>query len=86
MFKHYLLIALRNLLKNKINSAIKIIGLGLGLAAVLTVILVNYSELTWDAFWKDADQIYLVRGESRIGNREDVWDVISENRLSLIHI
>lgn len=80
MFKHYLLIALRNLLKNKINSAIKIIGLGLGLAAVLTVILVNYSELTWDAFWKDADQIYLVRGESRIGNREDVWDVISENR------
>lgn len=80
MFKHYLIIALRNLVNNKINSAIKIIGMGLGLAAVLTVIIVNYSELTWDSFWQDADQIYLVRSESRIGNRQEVWDVISENR------
>lgn len=78
MFKHYLIIALRNLVKNKINSAIKVVGLGLGLAAVLTVILVNYSELTWDSFWQDADQIYLVRSESRIGNRQDIWDGISE--------
>lgn len=78
MFKHYLIIALRNLVNNKINSAIKIIGLGLGLAAVLTVIIVNYSELTWDSFWQDADQIYLVRSESRIGNRQEVWDSISE--------
>lgn len=78
MFKHYLIIALRNLVKNKINSAIKIIGLGLGLAAVLTVIIVNYSELTWDSFWQDADQIYLVRSESWIGNRQEVMDVVSE--------
>ncbi|HCS64242.1 MAG TPA: hypothetical protein DIW64_09260 [Cellvibrio sp.] len=78
MFKHYLIIALRNLVKNKINSAIKIIGLGLGLAAVLTVIIVNYSELTWDSFWQDADQIYLVRSESRIGSRQDVMDGINE--------
>ena len=78
MFKHYLIIALRNLVKNKINSAIKIIGLGLGLAAVLTVILVNYSELTWDSFWQDADQIYLVRNDSHIGNRQEFWDGISE--------
>jgi putative ABC transport system permease protein len=79
MFKHYLIIALRNLVNNKINSAIKIIGMGLGLAAVLTVIIVNYSELTWDSFWLDADQIYLVRSESRIGNRQEVWDTINEN-------
>jgi putative ABC transport system permease protein len=78
MFKHYLIIALRNLVKNKINSAIKIIGLGLGLAAVLTVTIVNYSELTWDSSWKDADQIYLVRSESRIGSRQDVMDGINE--------
>lgn len=78
MFKHYLIIALRNLVKHKINSAIKIIGLGLGLAAVLTVIIVNYSELTWDSFWQDADQIYVVRSESQIGNRQEVMDVVSE--------
>ena len=79
MFTHYLIVALRNLVKNRVNSAIKIIGLGLGLAAVLMVIIVNYSELTWDSFWKDADQIYLVRSESRIGSRDDLRDGIDEN-------
>jgi putative ABC transport system permease protein len=80
MFKHYLIAALRNLIKNKINSAIKIIGLGLGLAAALTVIVINYSELTWDSFWQDADQIYLVRSESRIGSRLDMMEGINEIR------
>lgn len=58
MFKHYLIIALRNLVKNKINSAIKIIGLALGFSAGLIVLIVNYSELTWDSFWVDSDKIY----------------------------
>jgi putative ABC transport system permease protein len=79
MFKHYLIGALRNLAKHKINSAIKIIGLGLGLAAVLTVIIVNYSELTWDSFWQDAEQIYLVRNTPENGNRKEIWDATSEH-------
>ncbi len=58
MFKHYLIIALRNLVKNKVNSAIKIIGLALGFAAGLVVLIVNYSELTWDSFWVDSGKIY----------------------------
>lgn len=61
MLKHYLAIALRNLVKQKINSAIKIVGLALGIAATMLVMIVNYSELTWDSFWKEADQVYMVR-------------------------
>ncbi len=60
MLKHYLIVALRNLIKHKINSLIKVLGLALGLAAALLVMIVNYSELTWDAFWPDAEQIYMV--------------------------
>lgn len=60
MLKHYLIVALRNLIKHKINSLIKVLGLALGLAAALLVMIVNYSELTWDRFWPDAEQIYMV--------------------------
>ncbi|HSC67686.1 MAG TPA: ABC transporter permease, partial [Cellvibrio sp.] len=55
-----LVVTLRHFLKHKLTSAIKIIGLALGLAASLVVMIVNYSELTWDAFWPDADRLYLV--------------------------
>jgi len=38
MFKNYLLVTNRNLLKNKVFTLINIIGLGISLAAVLTII------------------------------------------------
>lgn len=60
MLTHYLMIALRNLLKNKAQSFIIIFGLALGLAACIIIMLVNHAELTRDAFWKDADKIYVV--------------------------
>jgi len=84
MFKHYLIIALRNLVKNKINSAIKIIGLGLGLAASMVVLLVNYSEMTWDSFWPEAEQILLVRSESEIYGRQGFSDSLDELFFPLI--
>ncbi len=78
MFSHYLHVALRNLLNHPLNSAIKILGLALGLAGALLVMIVNYSELTWDSFWKDADQIYLVRGKASINSRHQISDALSE--------
>lgn len=58
MLFHYWKMAFRQLLKNKIQSLVKITGLALGLAGALLVLIVNYSESTWDGFWKDAGQIY----------------------------
>lgn len=58
MLLHYCLLAMRQLLKNKIQSIVKIVGLVLGLAGALLVIIVNYSEITWDGFWDNASQIY----------------------------
>jgi putative ABC transport system permease protein len=78
MFSHCLRVAVRNLLNHPLNSTIKILGLALGLAGALLVMIVNYSELTWDSFWKDADQIYLVRGIVHINNRNQISDALSE--------
>ncbi|HSC67687.1 MAG TPA: ABC transporter permease [Cellvibrio sp.] len=77
MVKHYLLIAMRNLLNDKLNSAVKIFGLALGLAASLIVVIVNYSELTWDSFWPEAEQIHLVRTESVVNGKTQLLDRVS---------
>ncbi len=58
MFKNYILIALRNLLRNKTYSLINIGGLALGLAVfVFASVLSNY-EKTHDVFFEKADRIY----------------------------
>lgn len=78
MFVHYLQVAVRHLLKHPLNSVIKILGLALGLAGALLVMIVNYSELTWDSFWPEAEQIYLVRGKTEASNLKGFQDSVSE--------
>jgi putative ABC transport system permease protein len=58
MFKHYLTIALRNLVKNKLYSIINIVGLAVGLAACLLIMLFVRDEFSYDTFWPDAERIY----------------------------
>jgi putative ABC transport system permease protein len=60
MFKNYLLIALRNLFKNKLYSAINIVGLAIGLAACLMLMLLIVDQSQYDQFWADADDIYRI--------------------------
>ncbi|PCI33992.1 MAG: hypothetical protein COB54_03055 [Alphaproteobacteria bacterium] len=58
MFKNYILIALRNMMHNKLYSLINIGGLALGLAVfVFATVLSNY-EKTHDMFFDKADRIY----------------------------
>ena len=60
MFKNYLKIAFRNLLKYKQYSLINILGLAIGLACFVLIILWVQDELSFDRFHKNADNIYLV--------------------------
>ncbi|SHE67175.1 ABC transporter permease [Pedobacter caeni] len=60
MFRLNLKIALRNILRNKTSSVINIIGLAIGLASCLLLLLyVNY-EWNFDKGFKDADKVYQV--------------------------
>ncbi|SIS41265.1 ABC-type antimicrobial peptide transport system, permease component [Zobellia uliginosa] len=57
MFKNYLKIAWRNLLKNKGYSVINIGGLALGMAVTLIIGLWVYDELSYDDYFSKKDRI-----------------------------
>ncbi len=60
MIKNHFIIATRALRKNKVFSAINILGLSIGISASLVIyLLVNY-HFTFDKFEKDNDRIYRV--------------------------
>ncbi len=58
MFKNYLKIAFRNLMANKTYSLITILGLSIGLAAVMVMGLYIQFETSYDDFYKQGDQIF----------------------------
>ncbi|MES2419342.1 MAG: ABC transporter permease [Bacteroidota bacterium] len=60
MFKLNLKIALRNLWKNKTSSFINVIGLAIGLAACLMLLLYVTYELSFDKQGKNAANLYTV--------------------------
>jgi len=60
MFRNYLKIAFRNLLRRKLYSLINVLGLALGMACCLLIILFIQDELSYDRFHEKAEQIYRV--------------------------
>jgi putative ABC transport system permease protein len=60
MFKSYLTTAWRNIRKNKVFSAINIIGLAIGMAACLLILQFVNFELSYDQFNKNAGDLYRV--------------------------
>lgn len=58
MYKNYLKIAFRNLLKYKSYSFINIFGLALGMAACLLILLFVNNELSFDGFHEKKSNIY----------------------------
>lgn len=61
MFKNYLKIAWRNLIKNKSYSAINIGGLAIGIAACLLILQYVTFELSYEDFQTKKDRIYRVQ-------------------------
>ena len=58
MISTYLKIALRNLFSNKLFSAIKIGGLGIGLMVCMMILLYTKDEISFDRFHGKKDRIY----------------------------
>lgn len=77
MLKNYFKIAFRNLRKRKGYSLINIMGLSIGIAAALLIILYAVNELTYDRFHENADDLYMVYKEriTPAGTQEtyDTW-------------
>lgn len=60
MFKNYIKTALRIMSRQKAYSAINVVGLSLGIAATLLIVLYVADELSFDRFHTDADRMYRV--------------------------
>ncbi|MEA3480121.1 MAG: ABC transporter permease [Bacteroidota bacterium] len=60
MFKNHLLVAIRNLWRNKGFSIINIFGLSIGLAATILLFLYIFHELSFDRFHSQKNRIYRV--------------------------
>ena len=73
MFKNYIKIAWRNLLKNKGYSAINIGGLAIGLTCFLLIALFIKNELSYDSYHEKGDNIYRIVHHGSEDNLEDRW-------------
>lgn len=68
MLKNYLKIALRNLWKHKVFSAINIFGLALGMACFFLVVLYVRHESSYDLVHERLDRLYQVNYTAHFGN------------------
>jgi len=60
MFRNYLTIALRTIVRNPVFSLINIAGLSIGLACCLLILLYAKDELSFDRFQKNNAQLYRI--------------------------
>lgn len=68
MLRNYLKIAWRNFVRNKAFSIINIVGLTIGLACSLMILLWVWDELRIDNFHKNGDRLYTVYERQYIDN------------------
>jgi putative ABC transport system permease protein len=60
MYRNYLKIALRSMLRSKVYSVINILGLAIGMAATILILLFVQNELTYDKYNENYERIYRV--------------------------
>jgi len=70
MLKNYLKTALRLMFRQKAYSAINIIGLSLGIAATLLIVLYVVDELSYDRFHAGAERMYRITFTGRMADSE----------------
>src|SRR5688572_19686991 len=74
MFRNYLKIAFRALWRSKVHSAINIIGLSLGIACCVLIVLFVKDELTFDRFHARANDIYRAYAIEDWGENQRFFD------------
>ena len=73
MFKHYFKAALKGLNKNKGFTAINIVGLSIGIAACLLIVLYVVNELSYDKYNINGNRIYRITENARLNGNENSW-------------
>ena len=70
MFRNYLKISLRYLLRYKTYTAINVLGLAVGITCCVLIMLFVRSEFSYDRFHTKADRIYRVWQDEKFQGQE----------------
>ena len=70
MIRHYLIIAYRNLWRNKLHSILNIFGLSIGITCFILIMLYVRYELSFEKFNPNASRIYRIAVNGMLGNTE----------------
>ena len=70
MIRNYLKIAWRNLILHKVFTAINIIGLAVGLATCLLIVLFVLHELSYDRYHTKADRLFRMINHGQLGGKD----------------
>ena len=73
MFRNYVKIAIRNLLRNKAFSAINIAGLAIGMASALLIGIWIHNELSVDRFFTNKDRVYQIYSREKDNGQLTAW-------------
>lgn len=69
MITNYLKVAIRNLMRNKAFSAINILGLAIGMACCMLILLYVQDELSYDRHHENADRIFRLADEVGVSGK-----------------
>src|SRR5688572_10905677 len=75
MLKNLIKIAFRNIVKEKIYSAINILGLTIGITCSVFLLMYILDELSYDRYHKNAENIYRVVSDIKEPDNAFVWAV-----------
>src|ERR1700727_825717 len=75
MIRNYIKTAYRTLVKNKGFTVLNILGLSLGLASCLLIIFYVVDELSYDRYNTNADRIYRVNEDLKLGENNVLYAV-----------
>ena len=75
MILYYLKIAIRNILRHKVYSFINIVGLAVGMACTILILLWVQYELSFDLYHEKADRIFRLATYGAIGKFKGGWAI-----------
>lgn len=74
MIKNFFKIAYRNLLRNKGFSFINIMGLAIGMASAMLILMWIYSEVSYDNFHEKRNRIYEAWNKAAFSGKMQCWN------------
>jgi ABC-type antimicrobial peptide transport system permease subunit len=74
MLRNYLKIAFRNLLRNKAFSIINILGLAIGMASSILIMLWIQNEISYDQFHEKKERIYEAWNKAHFSGKLQCWN------------